>query len=133
MFIRSGYSAQTRRRSGTEHHHHAADVIWSRRDHEAPGRRKTRSAGLGLELIRGQRVDPDLVPLDRTPAVAFDGFATALEHEPVVVLSDRGRLAGIQDAVELPDVRKWAPIARLGLLQLELLGDRDPEHGVRRH
>ena len=28
MFIRSGYSAQTRSvGSGTEHHHHAADVV----------------------------------------------------------------------------------------------------------
>src|ERR1700685_4199644 len=79
MFIRSGYSAQTRRTrsaggtgggggeedSGTQHHHQAADVLIRRLDHK--GRFGTKA---GLQTLALEPGDPDASELDH---VAFDG------------------------------------------------------------
>ena len=60
--------------------------------------------GLALELVGGQPVEADQVALDGSLARRRDRLAPALEHEPVAIGADRGRLARVHDAVELADV-----------------------------
>src|SRR5664279_2820897 len=101
MFIRSGYSAHTRRvrapsvapfASDTEHHHDAADVLVGCRHLAPPQRVKADLAPLALQLTRAHAIQLDQVsfaldiglaqPLRRTagrvraivdhPALAFD-------------------------------------------------------------
>ena len=61
-----------------------------------------------------------------------DPLAPALEHEPVGIGADRGRLAGVHDAVDLTDVGQRRRAAIDDLEQVELGGDRDREHASAR-
>src|ERR1700679_1250960 len=82
MFIRSGYSAQTRRTrsvggtggagggetdSGTEHHDHAADVLVGRLDHERRLGAKAGLHALALEFGDAEQGELDRVALDGEP------------------------------------------------------------------
>src|SRR5437763_10623937 len=104
MFISSGYSAHTRRASGTEHHHRAADMIGGRRYLDPSGPLEADLHGLALELVRSQRVDPNHVSLHRPPTVGVHSLPAPLEHEPPGTLAHGGGLARVQHSVELADV-----------------------------
>src|SRR5437764_5848698 len=109
MFIRSAYSAHTRSASGTEHHHHTADMVRGRRDRGSADRFQPGLRSLAFELVRRQRVDPDQVLFDGPPSVALDRLPAAFEHEAGSVLADRGGLARIDDSLELADIRQVGP------------------------
>src|SRR6202162_5898430 len=126
MFIRSGYSAQTLSiRSATEHHHHAADVVGGGGNRPPPTGGEAAELRLGLERRRGQPVEPDQVVLLGPIAVGADRLAQALEHESVAVLTDRGRLARVDDSIELADVGNRNRKALPRVIELERVADRD--------
>src|SRR5579863_3742975 len=113
MFIRSGYSAQTRsvRGSGTEDHHLAADMLLGRRDAaNRVGAEAGPLAGL-LQTLNAEDVERDAIGARGAGALRVDGFAPALEHERVAVARDCGRLAEIGPAVLLGDVRQRGGVA----------------------
>ena len=109
MFIRSGYSAQTRKvRSSTEHHHHAADVVGGGRD--VPRRAAAAARALRLRararaaLERGRG---GCCSARRALALRAHRLAPALEHVAgVALVADRGRLRSVDDTVPLEDVGK---------------------------
>src|ERR1700749_90261 len=103
MFIRSGYSAQTRSTggTGTQQHHLAADVVVGRSDGRPPAATQSDALRLGLELVTGQAVEPDHVLLDRSRARRADPLAPALEHKPFAVGAHGRRQAPVHDAVDL--------------------------------
>src|SRR5438067_1267866 len=131
MFIRSGYRAHTLNVwSATEHHHHAADVVGSGlHRHSARGPQPGR-ARLPLESGGGEPVQTDHVAGGGSLTAPPDDLAYALEHEPVLLLADRDRLARVHDAVELPHVGSRKRPSLVAVEQLEHLCDRDRHHSV---
>src|ERR1700729_1587406 len=102
MFIRSGYSAQTRsRRSGTEHHHLGADVFLGRRNLRQSARRQPGRSGLALELLDAETIEMDPINLRRHLARGRHDLALAFELEPFALGADRGRAARVNDAADL--------------------------------
>src|SRR5580693_7217830 len=98
MFIRSGYSAQMRSvRSGTEHHHHAADVVLGGRDVPPGERLEPRRCAFALELGGTDAIEPDAVQLHGVVALGADRLPPALEHEPGIVDADRGGGTRVHD------------------------------------
>src|SRR5919198_3482161 len=114
MFIRSGYSAQTRRTraSATEHHHRGADVLLSLRDLAARQHAQPGGARLGLERRGGEVVEADDVALDAPAAVVFDDLVQALDGHGVALLAQRDGAAGVDPAADLADLGQ----RRLGVL-----------------
>src|SRR5436190_18993650 len=105
MFIRSGYSAQTRSwGSATEHHHHAADMIEGRVDHGPADRLQPSGSRLALKSGRTEAIEPDPVDLDGQAAGGSNDFTVALEHIPIVLGPHRGRSARVDHAVGLAHV-----------------------------
>src|ERR1700721_931604 len=100
MFIRSGYSAQTRSvGSGTERHHHARAVVVGRRNLR-PARGPQPGIGpLTLHRLGGDAVETHFVELNGQLAAGTDRFAPSLEHEAAVALTDRGRATAVDDPV----------------------------------
>ena len=84
MFIRSGYSAQTR--SSRQPPSITTTLpTWSSVGAItiAPGGSQADRGRLALELGRGQPVEPDQVALGRQAPAGGDDLAAALEHEAV--------------------------------------------------
>src|ERR1022692_3681911 len=118
MFIRSGYSAQTRSEapvSDTEQHHRATDVVPARRDARPTRLTHSHRSCLSLQLRRVEAIELDHVVLHRAPPVGGHGLPTTLQRETVTLGADRRRVARIHDAVELADVRKrdWRVLGHL--------------------
>src|SRR6266700_1895857 len=127
MFIRSGYRAQTRSSLRTDGHHLASGVVAGGGNCRATGRTEARGARLAYELGGGRPIETDRVLLNVAPAVRTDRLAEPLEHQLPVCHPDRGRPAGIHDAVALADIgeRLWPGAG--DLVKLEPLGDRHRE------
>src|SRR5690348_7235557 len=104
MFMRSGYSAQTRS-SGTQHHHLAARIVLGGRHVRPPAPLEAERNPLALEPSHGQPVKADDVLLDGHVTLEAHDLATSLEHEAAPVRADRRRLARINDPVDLAHVR----------------------------
>src|SRR4051812_45745651 len=121
MFMTSGYSAQTRS-SGTEHRHLAADVVVGRRDRAARAGGEPERGRLALELGRGEPVEGDAVLRDLVRAVGADALAQSLEDERRALVADRHRTAGVDDAVDLAQVRDGD--VDLLVVDVDLVGDR---------
>src|SRR4051812_3069352 len=129
MFIRSGYSAQTRSvrpASGTQHHHRRADVVVGLGDRARGLDAQPGIGALGLERRGLEAVEADDVLLDGPPARGVDGLADATDHGAVRLLADADRAAGVDDAVDLADVGQRRQAADL-VERLERVGDRDRE------
>src|SRR3954454_1710312 len=99
MFIRSGYSAQTRRTSATEDHHLGGDVLGGLGDV---------AQLLGLEVVLGRLVrepsrgdDGELDDVVAAHALAArpDPLAHALDGGGLVVEADRDRLRDVGPTV----------------------------------
>src|SRR5919108_4225294 len=131
MFIRSGYSAQTRSvRSATEHHYRRADVV--------DGRLQA-TRGLGAQAegrgLRGQGRGVEPVELDdvvghRPRAVAGDDLADALDRRAVAEVAHSDRAACVYDPADLAEVGQ----RRLVVLRVEGLqrvGQRSGEQAAR--
>ena len=134
MFIRSGYSAHTRsRRSGTEHHHRAADVVARLGDCVATGARQPDGDRLALELsgrtrsrsIRSRRADCSAarrrvtVSRRRSSTNPSPSARTAVGRLEYTTPSS-SQMSGSGPAVALGDLE-----------QLELVGERDRQHARR--
>src|ERR1700729_486427 len=107
MFMRSGYSAQTRSvggASGTEHHHRAPDVVLGGRDLHPAGGPQAGGLALGLQDVGGDVVEVDEVLLGAQLTVGGDRLAAALEHEAVAVWPHGHWPAAVDDAVVLGHV-----------------------------
>src|SRR3954453_18917031 len=105
MFMRSGYSAQTRRTpSATEHPPRRAEVRVGLGDAAPRLRAEPGEGALGLELARGQRRQLDHVALRAGAAVGVDRQPDALEHDDVAARADRDGEGLVAPAVALPDV-----------------------------
>src|SRR4051794_10624780 len=107
MFMRSGYSAQTRRTPSATEHHHCRTEVGVRLAY-ADARLGLESGGgaLGLELGRGERGQLDGVPRGARAPVGGDRLADALEHDDVAARADRDREGEVAPAVALADVRR---------------------------
>src|SRR5579859_5919392 len=107
MFIRSGYSAQTRSWcSGTKHHHSTPDVVDGRRDLFPPGRTQSTGPRFALDLPGVHLIEPDPIELARHRAVGAHNLTLALEDEAIAVSSNRRRAARIEHSIELANVRQ---------------------------
>src|SRR3954469_38325 len=105
MFIRSGYSAQTRRTlSATEPHHRRAEVGVRLGDAGARLGAQPCGRALVLELVRGEGGQLDRVAGRAGAAVRGDGLADALEHDHVAARADRDREGQVAPAVALADL-----------------------------
>src|ERR671930_347035 len=105
MFIRSGYSAQTRRvRSGTEYHHCRADVLERLRD--APPRlgAQAERRRLVLELLGLDAIELDDVVQRREGAIDRDDLAHPVDRGTIAEVAHRDRAAGVDDAFDLAEV-----------------------------
>src|SRR3954464_4271194 len=105
MFMRSGYSAHTRRvRSATEHRHRRADVV--QRLGDAPRRLgpQAEGGGLGGQLVDVDAVELDDVVGDRAGPVARDDLAHALDGGAVAQVAYGDRAAGVDGAADLAQV-----------------------------
>src|SRR5689334_3051394 len=100
MFIRSGYSAQTRSVSGTQDHYFAADVVVGRGHRASLIGSQSSGCGLALELGGDEAVEMDHVVFNCVSAFGRDRLAPALEQKAVVDRPHCGRLARVDDAVE---------------------------------
>src|SRR5215216_5458947 len=130
MFMRSGYSAHTRRaRSATHHHHGGAEMGVRLGD---PGPRLGAEAGRGaLRLELGGRERGQLYRvLGRAgAAVRGDRLADPLQHDDVAAGPDGDWEGEVAPAVALPDVRGQ----RLGRVDLEgpqLLGEGERDEAA---
>src|SRR3954451_20798161 len=110
MFMRSGYSAQTRSSRSTEHHHTGADML--RGPIAMPGRlaRKAGAGALGLERRCVDAVELDHVAAGVERPVGGDGLADALDRHAVPAVADGHRLGRVQPPVVLAHVREWKDI-----------------------
>src|SRR3954453_278451 len=102
MFIRSGESAQIRRRSATEDHHLTGDVLGGLGDV---------AQLLGLEVVDGRLLGEaargddralDLVVGGYPLAVRADALAYALDPDAVGRDADRDRMRDVGPAVGVP-------------------------------
>src|SRR5919201_4771311 len=102
MFIRSGYSAQTRSvRSATEHHHRRADIVDGRL--QATRGLGAQAEGGGLRC-QGRGVEPvelDYVVGHRARAVARDDLADTLDRRAVAEVAHRDRAACVYAPADL--------------------------------
>src|SRR3954453_6980533 len=107
MFMRSGYSAQTRRTpSATEHHHRRAEVRARLGDLAARLGAQPGDHALALELAGRQRGERDRVLLAVARAVGGHAEADALEDDRAAALADGDRIGEIAPAVVLADIRR---------------------------
>src|SRR5437588_4116534 len=100
MFIRSGYSAQTRRSrlSGIEHHHHAAHMIAGGADLRPSGGTQPDRRSLAFELAGGQGIDRVLMHLDEPCSLPGNDLTPPLQDERVLYLAHGGGLADVDGA-----------------------------------
>src|SRR3954449_8292666 len=102
MFIRSGYSAQTRRTaSATQPHPSRAEVGLGLLDEARRLGPEARGAALDLEVTSAQRGQRDRVVLARRGAVGRGQHPHALEHDAVAAVADRDRERAVAPAVAL--------------------------------
>src|SRR3984957_5138895 len=145
MFIRSGYSAQTRRTrsvdgtseggggetdSGTQHHHQAADVLIRRLDHKGRFGTKAGLQALALELGDVDASELDHVTFDGGPtggasvtAIADIGRDTpprALDHDTPWQHPHTGRLADVEGFPDRRGLGRWTgrTVGRVERIQL---------------
>src|SRR5215218_3722873 len=108
MFIRSGYSAQTRSTEpvpaddevvevvlATEHHHRGADVLERRRDLERWLRAQSVRLRLRREPLGAQRAELDHVVLARPGAVRGDDLPDPLDPHRARALAHRDGLGEV--------------------------------------
>src|SRR5690349_16903479 len=124
MFMRSGYRAQTRS-SGTEHHHRASDVFVGGGDLGSAGAAQSGVAGFTAELAGGHPIEGDAVLAHFALARHADDLPAALEHEVCSARTHGGRVAGVDDAIDLAHVGHRPRKAIEDLEWLKLLGDGD--------
>jgi len=92
--------------------------------------REPHGHALALEPAHGHAIEPDPVLLDRPVTGRGHRLPSALEQEPVLVGTHRGRLTRIDDAVLLAHVRQRHLHPVHDLVQVECLGDRHREHAA---
>src|SRR3954452_9979510 len=106
MFMRSGYSAQTRSSGGTQHHHLRADVLWGWLDVAGRLDRKAGVGALGLERRRVDAVELDDVAAGVEGPVGRDDLADAFDRHAVTAVAHGDRLGRVQPAVVLAHIRQ---------------------------
>src|SRR6476620_6207124 len=107
MFIRSGYSAQTRStRSGTEHRHRRPDVLVAFGDADRRLGAQPVRGRLGLEPGDVEAVELDDVGARAARAARGDDRPDALDRGPVAAVADGDGRTGVDDAVDLGLVRR---------------------------
>src|SRR6478672_2919724 len=101
MFIRSGYSAQTRStRSGTEHRHRRPDVLVALGNADRRLGAQAVRGRLGLEPGDVEAVELDDVDAGAARAAGRDDRPDALDRGPVAVVAHGDGRAGVDHAVD---------------------------------
>src|SRR3954462_113690 len=130
MFMRSGYGAHTRSVrplvSATQHHHRRADVLVRLGNPAGAVDAEPGRGALVLERRRLEVVEADEVLLDGALAGGGDGLADPAGPGPLRLIVDGHRAAGVDDTVDLAEVRQRRQAADL-VEGLERVGDRDRE------
>src|SRR3954469_14457878 len=112
MFMRSGYSAQTRSvrpsrgPSATQHHHGGPDVGLGLGDRARALDPEARRLALGLERRGVEVVEADAILLDGEVAGRVDRLAQAADPRAFGFLVHGDRPARVDDPVDLADVRR---------------------------
>src|SRR5215211_8960559 len=101
MFMRSGYSEQTRSSGDTQHHHLRADVLCGWLDVAGRLDRKAGAGALGLERRRIEAVELDDVAAGVEGPVGRDGLADALDRHAVAAVAHGDGLGRVQPPVVL--------------------------------
>src|SRR5271170_2729204 len=124
MFIRSGYSAQTRNvrsdalDSGTEHHHDARRVVIGRGDHAGAGGGQPRLVALVLELGDAHTIELDdiVLPGGLAPRpTALDDPPLALDAHDAAVEEDARGAADVRRSCDARDLLGGAEVSSVAV------------------